>query len=216
MWFLVSLLVLKYLLWLEYDFIWKEGTTVDEFIGSLKKLKRKVASPVFGILMLGKSDKDAGEIINLEAYKFDIAKAAGTDCWFLYFFENAPEEGQVSRNLHYEHVEGVNQVAEWLSLKKSKFPCFVLFEMPYLEKKEILYVSLKGLSKEGIVQRVREIFDHVDKVKAETTSNFSPFEAIKSFKRSESVKATVITIVFTLSQAAKDIAVELFDRLIKP
>lgn len=210
MWVLFAGLILKYLLWFEIEAFWPPDMTKDAFMEWLSKVRKTHGIGLFAILMLGKSDQNAGELILDSDCRSDVADASAEDCWFIYFKSTqATEESET--DLHKDHAKAVSSVAKWLELKMSEFPCIVFFEQPE-EGQRFIYVPLEGLSKDGIVDVVQEIFDEVRRVKNEKTSNFSVFDTIARFQRLKELKAQVRNIVNSFSLVAMHFAAELINK----
>lgn len=150
-----------------------------------KEFRIQEGVALFGILVLGESDIEAGKIINDENFRKDIARYSDKDCWFIYFIQSTQNKNEEQNHLspHHQHAEGVNSIKDELNLNIKEIPYFIFFERP--EEHRYVYLPLNGLSKEEIMQEVKSMFEVVRTERGKT--NYSPFKAIQKYKNTKTV-----------------------------
>lgn len=151
----------------------------EDLARRLKEIRAKDAYGLYGMIMTDKSDQEVREVVNNQRYRDDIADVSSKDCCFIYF--KNPEQIDKPIDLYDQHADRVHDIAEWLDLKISKFPCFLFFER--LEYKKHIYIPLQGKSARGIVQEVRQIFEMVRRLRK--ADRLSPYEAVAKYEKAQ-------------------------------
>lgn len=151
---------------------------VDELKKWANDFHKRVNSPLYGIVLAGKDDFEALSFV--QNHHTDLKDISGQDCCFIYF-RNLKKAKDFANFLHSrDQAEWAHQIVNLVGISDRQLPGFLFGER--IDSGKYVYISLKGLSQQEILDLAREMFEYVRRGKsADQLTKFKGFNYLSRY-----------------------------------